>query len=168
MKQILKIDQQNSDCTNDGEERIDEKGENKEKNALEDDNEKVEEGDEEEADDCEEEASKIEEVDILHIELTSNNESAGNQKQTLELQTLSIVFPWALSYIVIFIRIISLVIIIIIFELDASFEGLKPYVYCVSHAIFNNESVPLSITVAPLENHILYMNFFIGLNEITK
>lgn len=145
-----KIDRQNSDCTNDGEERIDEKGENKEKNALEDDNEKVEEVDEEEADDgeddCEEEASKTEEVDILFIELNSNAESAGNQKQTLELQTLSIVFPWALSYIVIFIRIISFVIIIIIFELDASFEGLKPYVYCVCHAIFNNESVPLSIT----------------------
>lgn len=184
-----KIDMRNSGCTKDDEERIDEKGENKGNDAIEDDNEKnedndnkendaiendnenVEEDDEEEEeeeeaddgeddgeDDCEEEESKTEEVDILPDELNSNAENAENQKQTLELQTLSIVFPWAeqliekVNYI----------------ELDASFEGLKPYVYCVSQAIFNNESVPLSITVAPSENHILYENFFTGMNAITK
>ena len=45
-------------------------------------------------------------------------------------------------------------------EIDASFDALDPFVYCIPLAIIHNESFPLGVSVGPTENSMLYTQFF--------
>ena len=81
-----------------------------------------------------------------------------NQNQENEVRYLSIVFPWSLDalykshYL----------------QFDASFHAMKPYAYSITHGIIFNESVPLSITLAPTESEELYQMIINHFNELSK
>lgn len=75
-----------------------------------------------------------------------------------EVRYMSIVFPWSLEvlekshYI----------------ELDASFYAMKPYKYCITQAIYFNESLPITISIAPSEEIALYQNVIDHLNQYSN
>ncbi|KAK8853762.1 hypothetical protein M9Y10_016305 [Tritrichomonas musculus] len=81
-----------------------------------------------------------------------------NQNQENEVRYLSIVFPWSLDalykshYL----------------QFDASFHAMKPYAYSITHGIIFNESVPLSIILAPTESEELYQMIINHFNELSK
>ncbi len=53
-------------------------------------------------------------------------------------------------------------------QLDSSFKGMKPYAYCVSHGIIYNESIPLSITIAPSECKEIYSFIFDEFDNVNQ
>lgn len=90
-------------------------------------------------------------INVTYQPLKEEEKEANNDcKDENELQKISIIFPWApfimdnCHY----------------FELDDSFYGIKPYVYCVTHAIFFNKSILVSIGIAPQECAELYLMMF--------
>lgn len=92
------------------------------------------------------------------IDIVYQNESKLNPTNEREIQTLTIIFPWAVTALQ----------LIHYLELDGSFDGMKPYVYCVVQGVSFNESIPIAITVAPTECLSLYQNFFDEINELTN
>lgn len=52
-----------------------------------------------------------------------------------------------------------------IFEFDASFKAVSPYVYSIPLVIINNESIPIGFTIGVSENSILYQTFWDFLKE---
>lgn len=51
-------------------------------------------------------------------------------------------------------------------ELDCSFYVFKPYVYCIPHAIICNESLPLGLSIGPSESHLIYKQFYDGIEKV--
>jgi hypothetical protein len=51
-------------------------------------------------------------------------------------------------------------------QLDCSFDGSDPYVYCVPQAIIRNEAIPLGFIIAPSETADIYELFYEGLDEL--
>ena len=100
----------------------------------------------------------------IHIVYSTLKHFQEQYQNTYELRLVSdphsiiIIFPWSLE-------ILNMT---HYFELDASFKGMKPYKYCVSQAIFFNESIPLSISVAPQENEELYQSIFDVFNILSE
>lgn len=78
-----------------------------------------------------------------------------DEDEKSDIQTISIIFPWANSTLS----------SIQYLELDGSFDGMSPYVYCVPQGILYNESIPLGLTIAPTECLELYQSFF---DDISK
>ena len=50
-------------------------------------------------------------------------------------------------------------------EIDASFYALPDYAFCIFHCIYNNESIPIALTVYPTEAEELYEIFFTALSH---
>ena len=69
--------------------------------------------------------------------------------QIKTLQHLTILFPWC-NYVLKNCNFI---------EFDASFRAVKPYCFCVGNCIFNNQSYPIGLTIAPSESEKLYKLF---------
>ena len=51
-------------------------------------------------------------------------------------------------------------------ELDASFEAIAPYCYCIINSIVNNESLPIGISICGTECLELYDEGYVALTEI--
>ena len=114
----------------------------------------------EEEDNCEEENYEEDvccEEEVNIEEIVDDEETEYNLDQD-ELQKISIVFPWA-EFILDQCHYI---------ELDASFYGTKPYSYCVMHAIFLNESIPVSLSIAPTECSELYLASIRDIQKISN
>mgnify|MGYP007039331950 CR=1 FL=1 len=71
---------------------------------------------------------------------------------------LSIIFPWSLNLLK-FAHYI---------EFDASFFGMRSYAYCLAQGIFYNESIPLSISIAPQESNELFEMIIDNFNELSE
>ena len=73
-----------------------------------------------------------------------------------EIRYLSIIFPWSLDVLNISHYL----------EFDGSFFAMRPYTFCLAHGIYFNESLPLSITVAPTESKELYQMIIDHFNDL--
>ena len=93
-----------------------------------------------------------------YISIIYQNQSLLNPKDSEEIQTLTIIYPWAVSTLK----------SIHYLEVDGSFDGMSPYVYCCVQGILFNESIPIAITIAPTECLELYKVFFDTINQLTK
>ena len=73
-----------------------------------------------------------------------------------EIQTICIISPKALSTLA----------NVHYLELGDSFDGMKPYAYCIIQGIVLIESIPLRITIAPSECLSLYHIFFDEISDL--
>ena len=76
----------------------------------------------------------------------------------VEVRYLSIIFPWAFDVLA----------VAHYLELVASFYTMNPYTFCLSQAIYFNESIPLSITLSPTESTVLYEMIFDHFDELSE
>lgn len=84
--------------------------------------------------------------------------SYPNNGDNKEIRYLSIIFPWSIDALKVSHYL----------QFDGSFFAMRPFTFCLSQAIYFNESIPISITLAPTESIELYQMIIDHLNELSE